>query len=75
MGNMLKIKEIKATIKLENGAETTLHLSPTQIETFVRSNGLFFKEVNEKHFGCFYFDDITLKDNIIPLLPEIKDKD
>lgn len=72
MANTLKVTEVKAQFKLENGTETTLDLNPLQIEAFVRSNGITFKEVDEKSFAFFHFDDKTIQDNVLSLLPKIE---
>lgn len=72
MTNTLKVTEVKVQFKLENGTETTLDLNPLQIEAFVRSNGITFKEVDEKNFAFFHFDDKTIQDNVLSLLPKIE---
>lgn len=73
MANVLKVTEVKAQFKLEDGTEATLNLSPVQIEALIRSNGIIFRRVDDKKFGYFRFDDKTIEENVIPLLPKVEE--
>ena len=46
-------------------------LTPTQLEMFVRGCGIHIHDVDEKHFNYIQFTDKTIRNNILPLLPEL----
>ena len=70
--NSIQIERAKLTMTLNNGVETSLDLSPAQLEMFIRGSGIAIHDVDNKKFAYYRFDDKTIEKNILPLLPKIR---
>jgi hypothetical protein len=68
----IQITKAKLSLRLSNGTDLVFELSPAQLELFVRGSGIVIHDIDESHFGYYCFDDKTIKNNILPLLPELK---
>ncbi len=68
----LQITKAKLSLRLSNGTDMVFELTPAQLEMFVRGAGIVIHDIDEDHFGYYHFDDKTIRNNILPLLPELK---
>ena len=69
---MSVFKDAKLTLITDDGTELNADMTPEKLAAIVRSCGFTAKEVSEKRLMLFSFDDFTIRNNILPLLPMIK---
>ena len=69
---MSVFKDAKLTLITDDGTELNADVTPEKLAAIVRSCGFTAKEVSEKRLMLFSFDDFTIRNNILPLLPMIK---
>lgn len=69
---MSVFKDAKLTLITDDGTELNVDVTPEKLAAIVRSCGFRAKGASEKHLMLFSFDDSTILNNILPLLPMVK---
>ncbi len=69
---MSVFKDAKLTLITDDGTELNVDVTPEKLAAIVRSCGFRAKDASEKHLMLFSFDDSTIRNNILPLLPMVK---
>lgn len=65
-------KDAKLTLITDDGTELNVDVTPEKLAAIVRSCGFSAKDASEKNLMLFSFDDSTIRNNILPLLPMVK---
>lgn len=69
---MFVFKDAKLTLITDDGTELNVDVTPEKLAAIVRSCGFSAKDASEKNLMLFSFDDSTIRNNILPLLPMVK---
>ena len=69
---MSVFKDAKLTLITDDGTELNVDVTPEKLAAIVRSCGFTARNVSEKRLMLFSFDDFTIRNNILPLLPMVK---
>lgn len=69
---MSVFKDAKLTLITDDGTELNVDVTPEKLAASVRSCGFSAKDASEKNLMLFSFDDSTIRNNILPLLPMVK---
>lgn len=69
---MSVFKDAKLTLITDDGTELNVDVTPEKLAAIVRFLRLRAKDASEKHLMLFSFDDSTIRNNILPLLPMVK---
>lgn len=66
----LKITAAQMKVFLDDGQSFDLEVSLTMLEAFADACGIIIHDVGGGKMAVYRFDDETIKNNIIPLLPK-----
>lgn len=66
------ITAAEMTVHLSNGGKMNIPVSATMLEAFVNACGIALHDVGDGKMAFYCFDDETIRDNVIPLLPKVR---
>lgn len=66
----IKITAAKLQVFLSNGEQLNIAVTSTMLEAFVDATGMVIHDVPGAGLVMYKFDDETIRNNIIPLLPK-----
>lgn len=69
---MTTFKDAKLTLVTDDGTELHVDMTPEKLAAIVRSCGFSAKDIDSKRTMLYSFDDNTIHNNILPLLPMVK---
>ena len=66
------ITAAEMTVHLSNGGKMNIPVSATMLEAFVNACGIALHDVGNGKMAFYCFDDATIRDNVLPLLPKAR---
>lgn len=70
MSKQLKITAAELTVFLDDGSKIKVPVTSTMLEACVDACGLVIHDLGGGKLASYRFDDETIRENIIPLLPK-----
>lgn len=68
----VEITAAEMTVHLSNGGKMNIPVSATMLEAFVDACGIALHDVGDGKMAFYCFDDETIRNNVIPLLPKVR---
>lgn len=72
MSKKVEITSAEMTIHLSNGRKMKIPVTSTMLEAFVDACGIAIHDVGSGKQMFYCFDDETIRNNVIPLLPKVE---
>lgn len=67
-----KIEDAEMIVYLSDGSQLTIPVSSAMLEALVGATGMVIHDVPGRGLVMYKFDDETIRNNILPLLPMVK---
>lgn len=68
----VNIRSAEMTVHLSNGHKMVIPVTDTMLEAFIDACGIAIHDVGNGRQAFYCFDDETIRNNIIPLLPKVR---